>query len=88
MYYWIVLLIMVTFVTALVLLSIHREARDYNHGICPRCESQNKYAEMRKLKKFDEDSQGGRGYVCDHCGYVTWVSYDCVDCDYKEDNHD
>lgn len=52
MYYWIVLLIMVTFVTALVLLSIHREARDYNHGICPRCESQNKYAEMRKLKKM------------------------------------
>lgn len=88
MYYWIALLIMVTFVMVLVLLSIHREARDYNHGICPRCESQNKYAEMRKLKKFDEDSQGGRGYVCDHCGYVTWVSYDCVDCDYKEDNHD
>ena len=82
MYYWIVLLVMVTFVVVLVLLSIRREARDYNHGICPRCER------MRKLKKFDVDSQGGRGYVCDHCGYVTWVSYDCVDCDYKEDNHD
>lgn len=88
MYYWIVLLIMVTFVVVLVLLSIRREARDYNHGVCPRCESQNKCVEMRKLKKFDEDSQGGRGYKCDCCGYVTWVSYDCVDCDYKEDNHD
>lgn len=84
----IVLLGMVTFVAVLVLLAIRREALDYNHGICPRCESQGEFIEMRKLKKFDEDSQGGRGYKCDRCGYVTWVSYDCVDCDYKEDNHD
>lgn len=78
----IVLLGMVTFVAVLVLLAIRREALDYNHGICPRCESQGEFIE---LKKFDEDSQGGRGYKCDRCGYVTWVSYDC---DYKEDNHD
>lgn len=67
----IVLLGMVTFVAVLVLLAIRREALDYNHGICPRCESQNEFVEMRKLKKFDEDSQGGRGYKCglDKNGY-------------------
>lgn len=44
----IVLLGMVTFVAVLVLLSIRREKLDYNHGICPRCESQGEFIEMRK----------------------------------------
>ena len=85
MYGWLVLLGMVIFVVVMVLLTIHREKLDYNHGICPRCGNQNVFIEMRRLKKFDDDSQGGRGYKCDRCGYVTWVSYDCVDCDYKEE---
>jgi hypothetical protein len=55
--------------------AIRKEELKYNHGICPRCESQ-------KLKKFDEDPQGGRGYKCNRCGYVTWVYNDCVDRDY------
>jgi hypothetical protein len=76
----IVLLCSLIFVVVMVLLFIRREEVDYNHGICPHCE--------RKLRKFDEDSQGGRGYMCDCCGYVTWVSYYCVDRDYKEDDHD
>lgn len=61
------------FMAVIALLGIHMEELNYNHGICPHCE--------RKLKQFDVDSQGGRGYNCDHCGYVTWVSYDCVDHD-------
>ena len=46
------------------------EKRDFNNGICPHCNN--------KLRNFDTDSQGGRGYKCD-CGYHTWVSYNCVD---------
>ena len=57
----IVFLCLLIFAAVMVLLSIRREKLDYNHGICPRCESQGEFIEMRKLKKFDEDSQGGRG---------------------------
>lgn len=47
------------------------ERRDFNNGICVNCGS--------KLIHFDNDSQGGRGYCCDNCGYSTWVSYNSVD---------
>lgn len=76
----IVILCSLIFVAVMILLVIRGEKLGYNHGICPRCEG--------RLRKFDEDSQGGRGYMCDRCGYVTWVSYYRVDRDYKEDNHD
>ena len=44
------------------------ERRAYHDGKCRRCGS--------KLRLFDYDSQGGRGYICDRCGYSTWCSYD------------
>ena len=50
------------------------ERRDFNHGICPIC--------GEKLKYFDSDSQGGRGYMCYNDYYSAWVSYDSVDRDY------
>ena len=72
--------IIMTLVTILLLLSciaIFIERRDFNNGMCPRCG-----AEMRH---FDTDSQSGRGYCCDVCGYNTWVSYGIVDKDFKEE---
>lgn len=69
-----------TMITVLVicgiLYGIHIEKREFNNGICPKC--------GKKLNWFDSDSQGGRGYCCHDCRYFTWVSYDCVDKDYKE----
>jgi predicted amidophosphoribosyltransferase len=59
------------------LIGIMLEYRDFNHGICPYC--------WTKLRYFDTDSQGGRGYCCDTCGYHTWVSYGFVDKDFKEE---
>ena len=57
-------------------LGITFEKKFFNNGVCPHCN--------KKLKRFDTDSQGGRGYSCD-CGYTTWISYKCVDKDfYKE----
>ena len=47
------------------------EKRAFNNGTCVNCGS--------KLRHFDNDSQGGRGYCCDTCGYNTWVSYNSVD---------
>lgn len=44
------------------------EKKAYNNGICPKCST--------KLRHFDTDSQGGRGYCCNNCGYTTWCSYD------------
>lgn len=47
------------------------EKKDYNNGRCPKCD--------KPLRYFDTDSQGGRGYICDKCGYTTWVSYGRID---------
>ena len=59
-----------------ILYGIHIEKIEFNNGICPKC--------GKKLKWFDTDSQGGRGYCCNDCRYFTWVSYNCVDKGYKE----
>lgn len=62
--------------TVIVLLSIiaiaviytrTMEIKNYNNGKCPYCN--------HNFRFFDTDSQGGRGYICDECGYVCWVSY-------------
>lgn len=43
------------------------EKKAYNNGVCTNC--------GEKLRHFDCDSQGGRGYRCDKCGRIVWVSY-------------
>lgn len=50
------------------------ERKNFNKGVCPNCGT--------KLRYFDADSQGGRGYTCDKCNYTTWCSYS-VDKNYK-----
>jgi hypothetical protein len=58
-------------------IGIRLEKKGFNNGICPYCK--------RKLVHFDTDSQGGRGYTCKNtnCGYYTWVSYKCVDKNFR-----
>ena len=46
---------------------IKSERKGWNNGICPDC--------GEKLRHFDTDSQGGHGWCCDKCNYVTWVSW-------------
>jgi len=43
------------------------ERKSWNNGICPKC--------GENLTHFDTDSQGGEGWGCDKCNYITWVSY-------------
>lgn len=69
----IAIVIFITF----TLLGIYLEVKEYNHGICKVCGN--------KLKYFDTDSQGGRGYICYDCHYYTFVSWPCVDKNYKEE---
>ena len=54
-----------------ILVAIRSEAKRFNKGKCPDCGCM--------LRYFDTDSQEGRGYVCDVCGYNTWVSFPNVD---------
>lgn len=70
--------LIIVFVLSGIICTIYAEIRDFNNGYCPRC--------GKKLKHFDNDSQGGRGYCCDDCGYTTWVSYYFVDKNNKN-NH-
>ena len=51
------------------------EAKNFNSGICTKCGS--------LLKRFDMDSQGGRGYSCNSCDRTVWVSYPSVDRNYS-----
>ena len=53
----------------------NNEKKEYNDGICTKCGN--------KLRLFDIDSQGGRGYHCSKCGRFIWVSYN-VDKSRKE----
>ena len=65
------LAILLYLAAAVTIAAVMRERRDYNGGVCRHCKA--------KLRHFDNDSQGGRGYVCDRCGRTVWVSYPCVD---------
>lgn len=61
--------VMLVIATLFLLIAIAKwsEARNYNHGFCKKCGN--------RLQLMDEDSQGGRGYICRKCGYATWCSY-------------
>ena len=65
------LIIGVVVLIVICIIGIFSEKKDYNNGICPKC--------GQKLHHFDNDSQGGRGYICDKCNYTTWVSYPFID---------
>lgn len=67
--------LIIAFVLFGIIYGIYVEKHDFNNGYCPRC--------GEKLKHFDTDSQGGRGYWCSDCRYFVWVSYDIVDKKYK-----
>ena len=58
----------------IVQIGIFIEKKGFNNGWCPNCGT--------RLRFFDTDSQGGRGYCCDNCSYHTWVSYKRVDKEY------
>ena len=47
------------------------ESHHFNKGKCPYCNT--------LLDLFDLDSRGSRGYMCEKCGYTTWISYYLVD---------
>lgn len=73
----------IIFISVLVLIFVlgiivawYLESKGFNGGVCPKCGHQ--------FKHFDTDSQGGRGYRCEGCGHITWVSYPFVDRNYKD----
>ena len=67
-------LVVIILICIMIYIASCFEARDFNGGICKRCNS--------RLQYFDTDSQGGRGYNCPMCNYETWVSYNRVDKDF------
>lgn len=55
---------------AVALVARQVEKKDFNGGFCG-C--------GRKWRRYDVDSQGGRGYTCDPCNKGVWVSYWGID---------
>ena len=64
-------------VVCLTCIGISLEKKGFNGGNCPICGN--------RMKLFDHDSQGGRGYCCHNCNYHTWVSYKTVDRNFNEE---
>lgn len=50
-----------------MMIARHFEKKEFNNGYCTVCN--------KRLRNFDTDSQGGRGYCCPKCGRTIWVSY-------------
>ncbi len=71
----VLLILFIIFVICGISFAIYIEKKDFNNGKCPKCGKQ--------LKLFDVDSQGGRGYCCYDCRYYAWISYNCVDKNFK-----
>lgn len=70
--YVITLVVIATIVFVITgILAARSEAQRFNNGTCIHC--------GHRLRHFDNDSQGGRGYTCDNCDYTCWVSYHSVD---------
>ena len=46
---------------------VHSERATYNNGVCKKCGG--------KLRHADNDSQGGKLWVCDDCGTHLWTSW-------------
>lgn len=62
-----ILLLLILALPFAILYARQQEKIAFNKGFCKHCNC--------LLRRFDTDSQGGRGYVCDKCGYHVWVSY-------------
>lgn len=68
--YFFILGSLAVFIFGDVVIGILLEKKAYNNGYCPHC---------GKKLLLDTDSQGGRGYICEECGYCAWVSYSFID---------
>ena len=73
---FILIIIFIIILIALFIFARHLEKIEFNNGICKTCN--------KKLRLFDTDSQGGRGYICDSCKHTVWISYS-VDKNFKEE---
>jgi len=61
-------LIIIIMIFIIVLISGRKSDKNkWNNGECSRCKN--------KWEHFDTDSQGGRGYICNKCKDIIWISY-------------
>ena len=63
----ILFIILIIIFIAVIVSARRSEKKKWNNGECPKCKN--------KWRHFDTDSQGGRGYTCDKCNDVIWISY-------------
>ena len=75
---FLVILVMISIIALLVAITVSIEENNFNYGICPKCGG--------AMVHFDTDSTGARGYKCKRCWYMVWVSYNCVDKDFRSED--
>jgi len=69
------MLLLIPLVLAVMVWGFSSERRSWNGGYCQCGE---------RWRRFDIDSQGGRGYVCLGCNQRMWISYPFIDRDYTD----
>lgn len=62
-----VLIVLIIIVLVGIPVCILTDKKEYNNGVCPKCGTE--------YRHFATDSHGGRGYCCDGCNYVIWISW-------------
>ena len=75
-----IIILFIILVIASVFLDIFIEKHSFNKCTCRKC--------GEKLRMYDTDSQGGRGYCCDKCGHHIWVRWRLIDKKYMTKNND
>jgi len=65
---WLIIvpLVLVAVWTGFIPLFIYQDRKAFNDGIC-KCGGH--------LHHFDDDSQGGQGWICEKCGRVVWLDW-------------
>ena len=70
-------IILIVIYIVLCRIAFYIEKKEFNNGVCIRC--------GEKLEYFDMTSQGDRGYICNKCGHIVWVSHKVDEKHIKED---
>lgn len=63
----IILVAFIILIAILLFLCYCHEKKHYNKGVCKRC--------GKPLRFFAKDNLGCRGYICDTCLDIAWVSF-------------
>lgn len=68
---YIIIISIILYIILCFIVDYKNEKNSFNNGYCSRCGN--------KLTRFSVNFKDCRGYICDKCKTITWVSYKSID---------